>query len=222
MAGGKGTRLEPFTYIMPKPLIPIGNKPIIEIIIERFAEFGINEFYISLNYKANMIKAYFEGRPISEFLHYILEDSPLGTAGALKKLKDLIKSTFIVSNCDIIVKSDYSKIIDFHKSGKYDLTLVASMHHYTIPYGVCYVENGGDLKEISEKPEYDFLINTGMYVLEPNVIDFIPENTFYHITHLIDNLKKNNRKVGVYPVYEKSWIDVGQWEEYKNAIKYLQ
>lgn len=222
MAGGKGTRLEPFTHIMPKPLIPIGNKPIIEIIIERFAEFGINEFYISLNYKANMIKAYFEGKPISEYLHYLLEDSPLGTAGALKNLKNIIKSTFIVSNCDIIVKSDYSKIIDFHKAGKYDLTLVASMHHYTIPYGVCYVENGGDLKEISEKPEYDYLINTGMYILEPNVIDFIPENTFYHITHLIDNLKKNNKKVGVYPVYEKSWIDVGQWEEYKNAIKYLQ
>ena len=222
MAGGKGTRLEPFTHIMPKPLIPIGNKPIIEIIIDRFAEFGIDEFYISVNYKANMIRAYFEGKPISESLHYITEDFPLGTAGALKNLKGIIKSTFIVSNCDIIVKSDYSKIISFHKAGKYDLTVVASMHHYTIPYGVCYVENEGDLKEISEKPEYDYLINTGMYILEPDVIDFIPENTFYHITHLIENLKKNNRKVGVYPVYEKSWIDIGQWEEYKNALKYLQ
>lgn len=222
MAGGKGTRLEPFTHIMPKPLIPIGNKPIIEIIIERFAEFGIHEFYISLNYKANMIKAYFEELPIAKSIHYIIENSPLGTAGALKKLKGIIRSTFIVSNCDIIIKSDYSKIVDFHKAGKYDLTLVASMHHYTIPYGVCYIENGGDLKEISEKPEYDYLINTGMYILEPDVIDYIPEDTFYHITHLIDTLKKNNRRVGVYPVYEKSWIDVGQWEEYKNAIKYLQ
>jgi len=222
MAGGKGTRLEPFTHIMPKPLIPIGNKPIIEVIMDRFAEFGINEFYISLNYKANMIKAYFEERPLSSSINYIIEDIPLGTAGALKKLKDIIHSTFIVSNCDIIVKSDYKKIIDFHKDGKYDLTLVASMHHYTIPYGVCYVENGGDLKEISEKPEYDYLINTGMYVLEPDVIDYIPENKFYHITHLIEDLKKNKRRVGVYPVYEKSWIDVGQWEEYRNAIKYLQ
>ncbi|NEW85266.1 MAG: NTP transferase domain-containing protein, partial [Mariniphaga sp.] len=222
MAGGKGSRMEPFTHIMPKPLIPIGNKPIIEIIIDRFAEYGIHEFYLSLNYKANMIKAYFEELPIAKCLNYILEDSPLGTAGALKKLKNIIKSTFIVSNCDIIIKSDYTKIIDFHKNGKYDLTLVASMHHYTIPYGVCYVENGGDLKEMSEKPQYDYLINTGMYVLEPHVIDFIPENTFYHITHLIESLKKNNLKVGVYPVYEKSWIDVGQWEEYRNAIKNLQ
>ena len=222
MAGGKGTRLEPFTHIMPKPLIPIGNKPIIEIIIERFAEFGINEFYLSLNYKANMIKAYFEGRPVSEFLQYIIEDLPLGTAGALKKLKDVIKSTFIVSNCDIIIKSDYTKIIDFHRAGKFELTLVACMHHYTIPYGVCYVENGGSLKEISEKPEFDYLVNTGMYVLEPEVLDVIPDNSFYHITELINDLKKNNRKVGVYPVYEKSWIDIGQWEEYKNAIKYFQ
>jgi len=222
MAGGKGTRLEPFTHIMPKPLIPIGGKPIIELIIERFAEFGIDDFYLSLNYKANMIKAYFEGNPFSQFLHYITEDLPLGTAGALKKLKDVIRSTFIVSNCDIIIKSDYAKIVDFHKAGKYDLTLVASMQHYTIPYGVCYIENGGDLKEISEKPEYDYLVNTGMYVLEPSVIDIIPENSFYHITQLIDDLKKSNRRVGVYPVYEKSWIDIGQWEEYKNAIKYLQ
>lgn len=222
MAGGKGTRLEPFTHIMPKPLIPIGNKPILEIIINRFVEYGIQEFYLSLNYKANMIKAYFEELPIAKSLHYVMEDIPLGTAGALKKLKNIVNSTFIVSNCDILIKDDYSKIVDFHKAGKYDLTIIASMQHYTIPYGVCYINNGGDLKEISEKPEYDYLVNTGMYVLEPGVIDLIPANTFYHITTLIEDLKKNNRRVGVYPVYEKAWIDIGQWEEYKNAIKHFQ
>lgn len=222
MAGGKGSRLEPFTNIMPKPLIPIGNKPIIEIIIDRFAEYGIQEFYLSLNYKANMIKAYFEELPIAKYLHYVMEDIPLGTAGALRQLKNVVDTTFIVSNCDILIMDDYAKIVDFHKAGKYDLTLVASMHHYTIPYGVCYVENGGDLKEISEKPEYDYLVNTGMYVLEPGVIDFIPERTFYHITHLIEELKRNNRRIGVYPVYEKTWIDIGQWEEYRKAIKNFQ
>jgi len=222
MAGGKGTRLEPFTHIMPKPLIPIGNKPILEIIIDRFAEYGIQKFYLSLNYKANMIKAYFEELPIAKSLHYILEDIPLGTAGALKKLKDIIDTTFIVSNCDILIKDDYSKIVDFHKGGNYDLTLVASMQHYTIPYGVCYLNNGGDLKEISEKPEYDYLVNTGMYILEPSVIEYIPDNKLYHITQLINDLKRNKRRIGVYPVYEKAWIDIGQWEEYKNAIKYFQ
>ncbi|HEY3388546.1 MAG TPA: sugar phosphate nucleotidyltransferase [Prolixibacteraceae bacterium] len=222
MAGGKGTRLEPFTHIMPKPLIPIGNKPILEIIINRFAEYGVQKFYLSLNYKANMIKAYFEELPMAKCLNYVIEDLPLGTAGALKKLKDIVDTTFIVSNCDILIKDDYSKIVDFHRAGKYDLTIVASMQHYTIPYGVCYINNGGDLREISEKPEYDYLVNTGMYVLEPGVIDFIPSNKLYHITHLIEDLKKSNRRVGVYPVYEKAWIDIGQWEEYKNAIKYFQ
>ena len=222
MAGGIGNRLKPFTHIMPKPLIPIGNKPLIEIIIERFRESGVNEFYLSLNYKANMIKAYFEERSIAKHLNYIVEDIPLGTAGALKKLKGIINSTFIVSNCDIIIKSNYNKIIEFHNQGKYDLTLVACMHHFTIPYGICSIEEGGCLKEISEKPEFDYLVNTGMYILEPKIIDLIPDNTFYHITQLIEDLKINNGRVGVYPVYEKSWIDVGQWNEYRKAVKYLQ
>ncbi len=222
MAGGIGTRLKPFTHIMPKPLIPIGNKPLIELIIERFQKSGISDFYLLLNYKANMIKAYFEGRSIAENLHYVTEEFPMGTAGALKKLKGIIESTFIVSNCDIIIKSDYRKIIEFHDRGKYDLTLVACMQHFKIPYGICSIEEGGCLKEISEKPEFDYLINTGMYVLEPQILDFIPDNTFYHITQLIDDLKKSNKRIGVYPVYENSWIDVGQWEEYRKAIKYLE
>ena len=222
MAGGTGTRLKPFTHVMPKPLIPIGNKPLIEIIIDRFQESGVSEFYLLLNYKANMIKAYFEGRSRAKNLHYITEEFPMGTAGALKKLKGTILSTFIVSNCDIIIKSDYRKIIDFHIKGKYDLTLVACMQHFKIPYGICSIEESGCLKEISEKPEFDYLVNTGMYILEPETLDYIPDNTFYHITHLIEELKKREKKVGVYPVYENSWIDVGQWEEYRKALKYLE
>lgn len=222
MAGGIGTRLKPFTHIMPKPLIPIGNKPLIELIIERFLNSGASEFYLMLNYKANMIKAYFEERPITRNLHYLTEEFPMGTAGSLKKLKEIILSTFIVSNCDIIIKTDYRKIVEFHKQGNYDLTLVACMQHFKIPYGICSIEEGGCLKAISEKPEFDYLVNTGMYVLEPAILDLIPDNTFFHITQLIDELKKNNRRVGVYPVYENSWIDVGQWEEYRKAIKYLE
>jgi len=222
MAGGTGTRLKPFTHIMPKPLIPIGNKPLIELIIERFQNSGISEFYLSLNYKANMIKAYFEGREIAKNFHYLTEEFPMGTAGALKKLKGIIDSTFIVSNCDIIIKSDYKKIIESHIQGKYDLTLVACMQHLKIPYGICSIEEGGCLKEISEKPEFDYLVNTGMYVFEPSILDFIPDNTFFHITQLIEELKRRNKRIGVYPVYENSWIDVGQWEEYRKAIKYLK
>lgn len=222
MAGGIGTRLKPFTHIMPKPLIPIGNRPLIELIIERFLNSGASEFYMMLNYKANMIKAYFEEKPINQKIHFLTEEFPMGTAGALKKLKGIIESTFIVSNCDIIIKSDYRKIVEFHQQGNYDLTLVACMQHFKIPYGICSIEEGGCLKAISEKPEFDYLVNTGMYILEPAILDLIPDNTFFHITQLIDELKKRNRRVGVYPVYENSWIDVGQWEEYRKAIKYLE
>jgi dTDP-glucose pyrophosphorylase len=221
MAGGRGTRLEPFTKILPKPLIPIGDKTIIEIIIDEYKKYGITDFYISVNYKANMIKAYFEDNSEDIAIHYIEEEKPLGTAGSLRLIKDVIQNTFFVSNCDIIIKTNYSDIFEFHKNGNYDLTLIASMQHYEIPYGICEIENGGNLIKITEKPEYDFLVNTGMYILEPNVLEFIPENDLFHITHLIERLKSMNKKIGVYPVSKNSWIDVGQWDEYKRFMKLI-
>lgn len=222
MAGGKGTRLDPFTRILPKPLIPINDKPIIEIIMDEYAKFGMKDFYISLNHKGKMIKAYLEDHNNDYSFSYIFEDKPLGTAGALKYLERKLTSAFFVSNCDIIIKTDYSKIYEFHKQGEYALTLIGSIQHYTIPYGICEIENGGILKKINEKPEQDFIVNTGMYLLEPKVLKEIPENEFFHITHLIEKLQYNGYKVGVYPVSEKSWIDVGQWEEYKVSIKNLE
>jgi len=222
MAGGKGTRMEPFTHILPKPLIPIGEKPMIEVIMDEYAKFGMKDFYISINHKGKMIKAYLEDHEGDYSFKYISEDKFLGTAGALKYLDGKLDSPFFVSNCDIIIRDDYTKIYDFHKKGNYALTLVASMQHHTIPYGVCEIENGGDLKSITEKPQYDFLVNTGMYILNPEVLKHIPENEFFHITHLMEKLKKEGLKIGVYPVSEKSYIDVGQWSEYKNAMKMLE
>jgi len=219
MAGGKGTRMDPFTRILPKPLIPIGDKPIIEVIMDEYAKFGMKNFFISINHKGKMIKTYFEDHESGYSIVYINEEKPLGTAGALKYLIGKIDSSFFVSNCDIIIKDDYSKIYEFHKEEKYALTMVASMQHHTIPYGVCEIENGGELKNMIEKPQYDFLVNSGMYLLNPEVLRFIPENEFFHFTHLIDRLKKNGYKIGVYPVSEKSYIDVGQWGEYKKAIE---
>jgi dTDP-glucose pyrophosphorylase len=222
MAGGKGTRLDPFTKIMPKPLIPIGEKPIIEIIMDKFAEFGMNKFFISVNYKAQMIKAYFEDQQSRYNLSFILENKPLGTGGSLKLIKNKITSSFFVSNCDVIINDDYTKIIDFHKKGQYKLTLVASIQHQIIPYGVCEIEKGGKLKRIIEKPEYDFLVNTGVYMIEPEILDLIPDDTLFHITDLMEKLKRNNLKIGVFPISEKSWIDIGQWEEYRKALKALE
>ena len=208
MAGGKGTRLDPFTKILPKALIPVGEKPIIEIIINNFQAHG-------------MIQAFFDDYHEGLKLSFIQEEKPLGTVGSLRLMPMERDKTIIVTNCDIIIKHDYSTIARFHKQEKYDITIVASMRHYKIPYGVCELTNGADLIDINEKPEYDFLVNTGMYLVEPNMLDYIPENEYFDMTDLIKKAKQRNHKIGVYPISEKSWVDIGQWEQYHEAVKEL-
>ena len=219
MAGGKGTRLDPFTRILPKPLIPVGDKPIIEIIIDKFHEYGITDFYISVNHKSKMIKAYFEELSNTYTVKYVDEDRPLGTAGSLKLLEGRLEGSFFVSNCDILIESDYGEIVNYHHEKKNDMTIVASVKNYRIPYGVCEIENGGTLCRIREKPEYDFLVNTGFYVLKSEVLKLIPEDRFFDITHLMETIRNNSGKIGVFPVSDKSWIDVGEWEEYRKAVR---
>ncbi len=218
MAGGKGSRLDPFTRILPKPLIPIGDKTILEVIIEKFTDYKINQFYISVNHKAKIIKSYFEELSPEYKLIYIHEDIPLGTIGALKRLEGKLNREIILTNCDIIIEADYVDILNHHQEKQNDITLVASLKHYNIPYGICEMANGGQLLNIREKPEYDFLVNTGMYVINPRVIKYIPENEFYHITDLIEQIKSTH-KIGIYPISENSWIDTGEWVEYKKALE---
>lgn len=221
MAGGKGTRMEPFTKILPKPLIPINEKPIIEHIIEQFTNIGCSDFYLSVNYKSKILKAYFEELDPPYNVNYIEEKKPLGTAGSLKLLTNKFNIPFFVTNCDIIIKKNYSEIFEFHRKRNYDLTLVASSKEYQIPYGSCNINKEGSLESISEKPRYDLLVNTGLYILNPSILDLIPNDKFYHITNLIDDLIKNNYKVGVFPIDDDAWIDIGEWSEYKKAIEKL-
>jgi dTDP-glucose pyrophosphorylase len=221
MAGGKGTRLDPFTKILPKPLIPLGDKTVIEIIIDSFVKCGVGKFYISVNYKSKIIKSYFEELNPAYEIEYIHEDKPLGTAGSLRYLCGKLATSLIVTNCDVIIRADYRKIVDHHFSDGNDITLVASLKNYSIPYGVCQIESGGRLSRIQEKPEYNFLVNTGMYILKPETLELIPEGEFFHITHLIEKVQAAGGSIGVYPISDKSWIDTGEWIEYKNALRQL-
>lgn len=219
MAGGIGSRLKPLTNVLPKPLIPIGSKTILEDIIERFSNHGCTNYYISVNYKSKLIKYYIQNQNLPYSVEYFEENKPLGTIGSLSLLKDKIKQTFFVSNCDIIIDQDYSEILDYHIASKNEVTLVAAMKTYPIAYGTIETAENGKLLKIIEKPELTFKINTGMYILEPHLLNEIPVNSFFHITQLIENVIKQDRKVGVFPVSEGSWKDIGDWKEYLKEIE---
>jgi dTDP-glucose pyrophosphorylase len=222
MAGGKGSRLDPYTVVLPKPLIPIGDKPIIEIIIDEFRKQGASEYYLTLNHKARMIEAYFSNVEKDYKLKFIKEEDFLGTAGSLKLLEKNIGDTFIVSNCDVIVKANFRDVINFHKKHKGILTILSSIQHHKIPYGVIEFKEGGKVIDIIEKPEYTFSINTGVYVLSWQALEFIPKKLYFEMTDLIKTLIKNNKKVITYPVNENDYIDIGEWEEYKKALDKLE
>jgi len=220
MAGGKGVRLKPITNVIPKPLIPLGEKTIIENIIDRLRAIGTKQFYVTVNYKHEMIEFYFRGVLKKNYnISFHLEEKPLGTAGSIRLLKKNITSTFFISNCDIIIDQDYRDIYEYHIKNKNEITIVAALKNYKIPYGILESGEDGILTDIKEKPEYTFMISSGMYILEPEIINEIPENMFYDITDLIDKVKNRGGRVGVFPVSEKSWFDIGEWDEYRNTIR---
>lgn len=222
MAGGKGTRLKPFTTVLPKPLIPVGEKTVIDHIIDRFRNHGINEYYLTVNYMSRIIKAYFDEKNPDYKIDFVEETEPRGTAGSLKLVKDNLDTPFFVSNCDIVIEADYADIYEFHTKGHYDITMVAAAKQFNIPYGVCELNQKGCLNKIREKPGYNFLVNTGFYILNPSVLNMIPDTGLFHMTHLIEKVKENGGSIGVYPISENSWIDVGQWEEYRRSIKVIE
>lgn len=222
MAGGKGTRLYPYTKILPKPLIPIGDTPIVERIINKFNEDGMDNFIISVNYKKNMIKSYFNDLDKSYNINFVEENIPLGTGGSLSLMKDNLSETFFVSNCDILVNADYSDIYKFHKNNHHDVTMVASMTNTQIPYGVLNLDKEGLLDSTVEKPEYSHLVNTGMYLIEPELLAFVPDNKFSDLPSIIMDAKNSGLKIGVYPISENSWMDMGQIKEMENMIERLE
>lgn len=221
MAGGKGSRLAPITNIIPKPLVPIGDKPIVEAIIEQFVKHGCDRFILSVNHKAEMIESYFGSLNPSYGVEFVQEQHPMGTAGSLSLLKDKIDSTFFVSNCDILVEQDFGEVLEFHRSNKNEITVVAALRSFNIPYGTVRSDDEGLLTAITEKPQLNYFVNSGMYLIEPHIIDEVPVGEFTHITDLMQTVTDRGGRVGVFPVSENSWMDIGEWPEYQKTVKRL-
>lgn len=221
MAGGLGTRLYPYTKILPKPLIPIGETPIIEHIMNRFYRYGVHQFFLVVNHKRNMIKAYFNEVEPSYGIRYVDENEPLGTGGGLSLLKGMIDSTFILSNCDILVEADYGKILEYHKQNGNLITMVCSLKNISIPYGVVEINEIGEIDEIREKPTLSFFVNTGLYVVEPGVLEKLKENECVGFPDIIERHQKAGGSIGIFPISENSWLDMGELDELERMRKRL-
>lgn len=221
MAGGKGTRLKPITNVIPKPLVPIGEKTILETILDQFESIGCTKFYMSVNYKADMMKYYLGQLPHQYDIEFFQEEKPLGTIGSVSLLKGKINTPFFVSNCDSINEQDYRDVYDYHVENHNDLTIVTMVKTFKIPYGVIETGEDGLMTSLSEKPELTYQVNTGVYILNPSCIEEIPEGEFFHITHLMEKIKARGGRVGCFPVSEHSWKDMGEWPEYLKMIDVL-
>ena len=218
MAGGKGTRLKPITNVIPKPLVPIGDKTILETILDQFEEIGCTKFYMSVNYKADMLKYYLGQLDHKYDIEFFQEEKPLGTIGSVSLLKGRITTPFFVSNCDSINEQDYRDVYDYHVSNHNDLTIVTMVKTLKIPYGVIETGEDGLMVSLSEKPELTYQVNTGVYILNPGCIDEIPTGEFFHITQLMEKIRAKGGRVGCFPVSEHSWKDMGEWPEYLKMI----
>ncbi len=221
MAGGKGTRLKPITNVIPKPLIPIGDKTILEEIMNQFENIGCSQFYMSVNYKSDMMRFYLDQLEHKYNIEFFEETKPLGTIGSVSLLKGKINSPFFVSNCDIIIDQDYRDVYDYHRSNDNDITIVTAVKSIRIPYGVIDTGDNGLMTGLREKPEITYMINTGVYLLNPGLIDEIPEGNFFHITDLMEKVKTRGGRVGCFPVSEGSWRDMGEWPEYLKMINVM-
>lgn len=221
MAGGKGTRLKPITNVIPKPLVPVGDKTILEVILDQFEGIGCQKFYMSVNYKADMMKFYLSQLDHKYDIEFFMEDKPLGTIGSVSLLKGKITTPFFVSNCDSINEQDYRDVWDYHVGNHNDMTIVTMVKSFKIPYGVIETGEDGLMTALKEKPEQTYQVNTGVYILNPELIDEIPEGEFFHITHLMEKIKARGGRVGCFPVSEHSWKDMGEWPEYLKMIDVL-
>ncbi|MFC1631927.1 sugar phosphate nucleotidyltransferase [Candidatus Omnitrophota bacterium] len=221
LAGGKGTRLAPYTTILPKPLIPVGHRPIIEIIIRQLIYFGFKDITLAVGYLAEIIQAYFQNSSYISTqdikLNYVREDTPLGTAGSLHMLKG-IKEPFLVMNGDVLTTIDFRKIFDFHTMNDAALTVAAHKRKVQIDLGVIETDSEGKLMNYLEKPSHEYLVSAGIYIYSPRVLDYIEPKQHLDFPDIVMHLLQEGEKVLSYPS-EDFWLDIGKPEDYAQATE---
>ena len=215
-AGGKGTRLDPFTRVLPKPLIPVGDLPIIEHIMREYQSYSCNEFHMIVNYKGELIKAYFADADSDYNISWYDEKEPLGTGGGLSLLRGKINETFFFINCDALLTANYESMVDFHKKSKNVITMICAYKNLNIPYGIVEMGINGTIKSMQEKPSMSFLTNTGIYIVEPEVINDIEDGVAIGFPDIVEKEMQKGKKVAVFPVSENDWMDMGQLPELEN------
>jgi NDP-sugar pyrophosphorylase family protein len=222
LAGGKGTRLRPLTFSIPKPLLPVAEKPILEIILKNLKNFGITEVIISVGYQGELIKAFcVDGARFGLSVKYVDEEKPLGTAGPLSLMRDCFDDgeDLILMNGDIFTQLDFSKMINFHRKGKYCITIGYRTYEHKLPFGVLELE-GDKLCGIVEKPCTTFNVSAGIYVLDASVIEFVPDNTFFTMPDLTNKLLEKKHNIGAYRI-EEYWLGIENINHFNEAIREL-
>ena len=215
MCGGLGTRLRPWSYIIPKPMFPIGEDPILELLLKRLKLHGITEIYLSLGYKAELIETYFkDGSQLGVSLNYVREPAPLGTAGALNLLRDKLGDHFLMMNGDLVTRLDFNRFFNFHVDHNAEITVGTKAYDVQIPYGVID-DNEGRVTQLREKPTYSTQINAGIYLIRHSALDLLPPGRF-DATQLIQAAMDANRTVYSYRI-EEYWLDMGRIEDYEKA-----
>lgn len=212
-AGGRGTRLDPFTRVLPKPLIPVGEFPIIELIMREYQTYSCDEFHVIVNYKKELMKAYFADNERHYNITWYDEEKPLGTGGGLSLLRGKFTDTFFFANCDALLTANYESMVRFHKENGNAITMICAYKNMNIPYGVVEMGINGAIKGMKEKPLMSFLTNTGIYIAEPEVVDFVADGEAIGFPDIVMRVKEAGRKVAVFPVSESDWMDMGQLSE---------
>ena len=215
MAGGLGSRLGALTKETPKPMLKVGSKPILQTILEMYIEKGFQKFYFSVNYKKEQIIDYFgTGEKWGVEIHYLIEDKRLGTGGSLSLIEEKFESPFLVSNADVFTSIDYDALLVQHKEENSIATMCVRNYEHSIPYGVIKTD-GNSIVAMEEKPSYDFLINSGVYLLNPEVLTSVPKDTFYDLPTLFEKLMDEGKKCSTFTI-DDYWVDIGLVEEYES------